>query len=287
MKQKLFIFLFLILLGGVLVALNAASYVQKQKTPDSEMTPNRSTFHFGATGTNALYALLSETGRRVTRWQDSPSGLAIRKNAPAVFVVIGSVRRDFTDADSDQVLQRVAGGGRLVLIDREPPPGLVSATANWKIRFENRLQVEILSTDPSDQKSMTAGAAAVRPIQPTLFTRGINAVQPSRFASSIDFERFADDANRRDQEAKRWTKVPEAVVSTGSVSQIAPVVHFAGREHALLIDAPYGSGSIVFLSDPYIVSNGGIGLVDNARLAINILSAGDGLIAFDEYHQGY
>src|SRR5882757_11338421 len=98
MKQKLFIFLFLILLVGVLVGLNAASYVQKQKTLDSEMAHNRSTFHLGATGTNALYALLSETGRKVMRWQDAPAGLAARKTSPAVFVVIGPVRRDFTDA---------------------------------------------------------------------------------------------------------------------------------------------------------------------------------------------
>jgi hypothetical protein len=77
------------------------------------------------------------------------------------------------------------------------------------------------------------------------------------------------------------------VVSTDSVSQIGPVVHFGSGKLALLVEAPYGNGRIVFLSDSYIVSNGGIGLVDNAQLAINILSAGDGLIAFDEYHQGY
>src|SRR5207248_2317873 len=128
---------------------------------------------------------LSETGRNVTRWQEPPAGLAIRKNAPAVFVVIGSARRDFTDAESEQVLQWVAGGGRLVLIDREPPKALVSTTANWKIHFDNPLQVELFSIDPSDQKSMTTGAAAMRPVQPTAFTRGVNAVQPSRFASSI------------------------------------------------------------------------------------------------------
>ncbi len=40
------------------------------------------------------------------------------------------------------------------------------------------------------------------------------------------------------------------------------------------------------LSDPYIVSNGGIGLRDNLQLAINMLTTTDGLIAFDEYHQG-
>ncbi|HEX6124271.1 MAG TPA: hypothetical protein VFZ23_02755, partial [Pyrinomonadaceae bacterium] len=40
-------------------------------------------------------------------------------------------------------------------------------------------------------------------------------------------------------------------------------------------------------SDPYIVSNAGISLVDNSRLAINLVTSRDGLIAFDEYHHGY
>ncbi len=48
-----------------------------------------------------------------------------------------------------------------------------------------------------------------------------------------------------------------------------------------------GRDGSFFLSDPYIVSNAGIGLVDNAQAAINIVTAGGGIIAFDEYHQGY
>jgi hypothetical protein len=55
---------------------------------------------------------------------------------------------------------------------------------------------------------------------------------------------------------------------------------------ALLIDYAYGSGSVAILTDPYIVSNGGIRLNDNLQLAVNLLTAGGGLIAFDEYHHG-
>lgn len=67
----------------------------------------------------------------------------------------------------------------------------------------------------------------------------------------------------------------------------APVVHLTAENRNLLVDVPYGAGEIVFLADPYIIANGGIGLVDNATLAINIVASGDGTIAFDEYHQGY
>nr|MDQ3043092.1 hypothetical protein [Acidobacteriota bacterium] len=68
---------------------------------------------------------------------------------------------------------------------------------------------------------------------------------------------------------------------------LAPVAHLSNNEKTLLVDFPFGAGQIVYLTDPYIVSNGGINLVDNAQLAINILDACEGLVAFDEFHQGY
>jgi hypothetical protein len=64
-------------------------------------------------------------------------------------------------------------------------------------------------------------------------------------------------------------------------------MHLANNDKNLLVDFPFGSGQIVYLTDPYIVSNGGINLVDNAQLAINITASPEGIIAFDEYHQGY
>lgn len=64
-------------------------------------------------------------------------------------------------------------------------------------------------------------------------------------------------------------------------------MHLNADNRNILVDVPYGAGQIVFLSDPYIVANGGINLVDNAQLAINIVASREGIIAFDEYHQGY
>ena len=66
----------------------------------------------------------------------------------------------------------------------------------------------------------------------------------------------------------------------------APVVHLGDSRGALLVDYPHGNGRIVILSDPYIFSNGGLSLRDNLQLALNLLTATEGLIAFDEYHQG-
>jgi hypothetical protein len=134
MKQRFFILLALGVLLVVLVGLNAASYVQKEEQPDTEFYPNRSTYHPGATGTRAFYELLAETDRKPLRWQEKPSALLYNTaHKPQTFVVIGELRREFTDEEIEQLLRWVAEGGKLVVIDRTPRADLISTTANWKV----------------------------------------------------------------------------------------------------------------------------------------------------------
>ena len=327
MKQKLFILFFFVLIVALLIGLNAASYVQKPKTLDSELSPNRSTFNPGATGTQALYSLLAETGKKVVRWQDSPGALlTAKKDVPAVFVVTGTLRRSFTEPETADLLRWVSNGGRLVLIDREPPEGLAVTTAGWKLVSKYTFKGELYRIDPTDQKEMAGNVTAVKPVQPTIFTQSVNAIQPSLFAGSIEFERI-NDSSKSAMRIDRFQAAPPPVaertlppvdddddqgndappppkpvsgsgqgsgIGTGTTrvaaeppSDSAPVVHFASAGNNLVVDAPYGEGRIVFLSDPYMVSNGGINLADNAQLALNLVSAGEFVVAFDEYHQGY
>ncbi len=89
----------------MLVGLNAASYTQKEKTPDNEVVPNRSTYNTGATGTRAFFDLLAESGRKVTRWQESPSALlSNNKSNPSTFVIVGQTRREFDEKEIEQLL---------------------------------------------------------------------------------------------------------------------------------------------------------------------------------------
>ncbi len=307
MGQKLFIFVGFILLIAVLVGLNAASYTQKEKTPDNEVIPNRSTYNTGATGTRALFDLLAESGRKVTRWQESPSALlSNNKNKPSTFVIIGRTRREFDEKEIEQLLRWVSAGGKLVIIDREPPKELLTTTANWKVSAKNSIEETSFEIDPSNKQQMTEKTVAAKSVQPTIFTQKVNAVQPSRFASSFKFERFSDVATPtpvsiiekdEDDYNDRKPSPPkiktEPIESASAPEEIetsvltAPVVHLANKEKNLLVDVPFGSGEIVYLTDPYIVSNGGINLVDNAQLAVNIVTSRGGIIAFDEYHQGY
>ncbi len=285
MRQKLFIFIFLFGMIALLIGLNAASYAPAEKSPDVESVPHRSTFNSGATGLQAFYTLLVETGHRVIRWQTPPAALLTAGDQkPGVFIVAGTLRKEFTPRESADLLRWVSDGGVLVLIDREPPTELLTTTANWRLKANNPLDPRILDADPANPATMTGGIAAVKPVQPTILTRNINAVQPSAFAGSVEISRIGVDTY---DEKDPPNDSSENVADVATPSDSSPVIHISDGIKQLLVDAPFGDGKIVVLSDPFIVANGGIALADNAIIAINLVEAGQGIIAFDEYHQGY
>lgn len=330
MKQKLAIILVLGLVIAVLVALNAATYVQREKVPDTEFAPNRSTYNSGSTGTHAFYSLLAETGRNVTQWRTSLEGINLdAANAPVVFVMIGPFRNELTDAENTALMNWVADGGTLVLIDREPSSRLALSTSQWQISVSHFLTNELFLVDASDQKQMTASMPAHKPVQPSYLSRGVYAVQPSRFASSISLGRFKDTSTEKGygigSDSGGFTAQPGPppppkpvptpfdLYSSGQPSPSppdesdttvtddseedeiedippgfeAPLVHVAGSGRNLVAEAPFVNGRVIILADPYVTSNAGINLVDNARLGVNIVTSREGLIAFDEYHHGY
>jgi hypothetical protein len=325
MKQNLLIILVIGFLVAVLAALNAATYVQKEKVPDTEFAPNRSTYNSGSTGTQAFYSLLSETGRNVSRWQSSFETIASDlKDRPAVMVMIGPLRGSLTDAENTQLMKWVSAGGTLIIIDREPSPDLAMTTANWQLAVSPVVSAELFGVDAADQTQMTASTPAVKPVLPSNFSQGVNAIQPSRFASSVELKRFETYARatvqgtgsssgsegfsssspsptpydfysagppppaaRQDEAPETSSDAVEESDDNDYVSFEAPVVHVGNAGKNLLVEAPFADGRVIILSDPYIVSNAGINLVDNARLAVNLVTARGGRIAFDEYHHGY
>ena len=364
MRQRFLIFGALISLVILLIGLNAVSIQQKQKLPDNEFAPNRSSYNSGTTGTQAFYSLLLETGRKVVRWQDAPSSLKIAgKNKPSVFVLVGRPRRAFTEEEAVDMYQWVYDGGRLVIIDREDTEFLKRSIGNWTVLLTPQPNdPELYGIDPFDQNQVIAKVNAAKPVQPSTYVTQVNAVQPSRFASALKLVRSESKTNTTgigsgDPPPRAATPVPppppamkgtpkptpmsfteeedeyyddestdEEPVTAPPANRVstntsnknsktspprevynapappaygdpgspydvfdgsAPVVHLANDRSPILADISYGAGKIVYLSDPYIVSNAGIGLVDNAQLAVNIVGTNEGSIAFDEYHQGY
>ena len=275
MSQRLTIVLTAVAVIGVLVLLNSLTYVRGDKSRDLEVTPNRSTYHSGPTGTLALYDLLNDSGRQVMRWREAPDKLLKEQGSKVVtFVVVGPTKTEFTNDETHAVLRWVAQGGRLVLIDRGPDPSLLPQSLHWKVS-PVQMDYPAFNVDPSDTKQMTERVVALQPGQPTILTRSVQSVIPSRFASRIRIDPVP-------REKKEDFDDEEAA----SKSSNAPVVHLSDATGGVLVDYIYGSGTITLLSDPYIVSNSGIVLADNVQLAINTVAPYQGLIAFDEFHQG-
>ncbi|MGI8918333.1 MAG: DUF4350 domain-containing protein [Pyrinomonadaceae bacterium] len=313
MRQKLAIIGTILLLIGVLFAINAANYVSEEETKDFELSPNRSSYHAGPTGTRALYDFLNESGSKVMRWRETPDKLLGKGNeAVRTFVIIGDTPVTIDEEQSNTLLAWVARGGRLVLVDRRPEADLMPHSGEWRVTTEYS-ELPSLSIDPADVAAMTENVTAVKASQPTALTKDIDLVQPSKFAAGFSFGRLektgvgeprstADQPEAPEEEETEkqsgfdpeYPPEPTTVTmdeTAANATSPAPVVHLGEARRPLLIDYPYGRGRIIVLGDPYVFANGGIRLKDNLQLAINVLDArptgeSAGLIAFDEYHQG-
>jgi len=313
MRQKIAIVGTILLLIGVLFAINAVNYVSEEETKDFELSPNRSTYHAGPTGTRALYDFLNESGSKVMRWRETPDRLLGKGNeAVRTFVIIGDTPVTIDEEQAKTLLAWVAQGGRLVLVDRRPEFELIPHSGEWRVTTEYS-ELPALTIDPADVAAMTENVEAVRATQPTALTKDIDSVQPSKFAAGFSFVRLEKTAAGEAKSAASQPEAPEeqeeetqsgldpedppepqyVTIDETAAAQTspAPVVHLGEARRPLLIDYPHGRGRIILLGDPYIFANGGLKLKDNLQLAINVLDArGTGeskaLIAFDEYHQG-
>jgi hypothetical protein len=306
MRQRLGIIITIVLAVGALVVINSVAYVSEDQKPDSELTPNRSTYNAGATGTRALHDFLNESGYQVMRWREPPDRLlGLSGQKVQTFVIVGRPLISIDEEEAQTLLLWVQRGGRLVIIDRRPDDHLLPRSGGWKVTTE--FLDYSLAADPARVDQMTDGVKPVGPVQPTLLTREVASVMPSRFfpaikvfALSKDEKKQADQASSQNESAggdedfggdfgeptPAASGPPPVGADSAGVSP-APVVHLATANAPLLVDYPHGKGRIILLSDPYIVANGGISLKDNLQLTINLLSASPGLIAFDEFHQGH
>jgi hypothetical protein len=312
MRERIFVLISLAVIVVALVGLNAASYVRIKEEPDSEDRARRTTFNAGATGTKAFFDFLRENGRHAVRWQQKPSALFENgRNQPATLFIIGETLRPFEDEDIRNILRWTAGGGRLIIVDREPNSQLLPASGGWKVSALPKPNFLAGQANSDNVNEMTHEVAAAKPVQPSILTSGVNSVMPSKYASQI----LIGDATKQNNvafveaspkpESKSTfgeepppTPKPTPSRRSGTIKgdvageRVAtagfptPISLLASGDKPILVDYPYGNGRIVYLSDPYIVSNGGLALVDNLQLALN-LAGPDGVIAFDEYHQGY
>lgn len=311
MRQRLLIIVSVAVLVALLVALNAASYVRIEQTSDLEAKPDRSTYNSGATGTRALYDFLRESGRDVLRWTEEPAALlSHRQMQTATFVIVGETAMSVKRDEAVTLLRWVANGGRLVVVDRNPDHGLLPRSGNWGLSTQ-ATQFPLTDIQSDNPDAMTEGVAPIRTGQPTVLTRNVESILPSRFAGLINSyviqkavnnggaesseETVTDDTNEMDDspappppvEASPQSGPNSAIVSNAAPVSPAPLLHVYDRRGAVLLDYKYGAGQIILLSDPFIVANNGIARADNLQLAVNVTAGRSGPILFDEYHQGH
>jgi len=287
MRQKIPIILTVVLVLGVLIAINAATYVGEDDRQDFELSPKRSTYHAGATGTRALYDFLSESGYKVMRWRETPERLLSDASQQVqTFVIIGDTAISIDEDQAKSLLLWVERGGRLVLVDRVPEVHLLPPSGNWVVAAEFG-NFPSFAVDPSNAEEMTKDVKPIQPVQPTLLTQSIESVMPSLFAATISLSSTATKKKNGQEETDVGLQkdddtedggapAPEPIEvlaspDSSTAASPAPVVHLGDSRGALLVDYPHGNGRIVILSDPYIFSNGGLSLRDNLQLAINLL----------------
>lgn len=230
----------LLLLGIFLliVGLNFVFMVEEQDSQENEQTGSRSSYRSTPYGTMAYYTLLEQSGYKVTRFEKPLTKLKERSDVSTLVMIALPSEMNPNDEEMKALIEWVTAGNLLVVIDRE------------------------ISLEINDAKIRTARDTTeefkTHPLQPTLYSDGVEGIKLSKFASRV------------------------------TVESKATIYHYGDEKGAVLADTSIGEGRILFLTDPYLVANNGIAEADNVILALNLFnSAPGGTVAFDEYHHGY
>jgi hypothetical protein len=229
--------LLLAVLFLVLVAINFFFFVDNPDTQENEQTGSRSSYRSTPYGTLAFYTLLEESGYPVTRLETPYTKLKDRGEVTTLVIISPPPTANYTSEEFNSLTEWVEAGNLLIIIDRD---------------IEVKLNDVSISTQPGGTQSV------VRPLQPSVYTRGVKNPAFSGYAKRVK-------------------------VASNEVTY-----HMGDDQGAVLADSMAGAGRVVMLTDPFIVANNGIAEGDNVVIALNLFSdRSDGKIAFDEYHHGY
>lgn len=285
---------------AALIGLSAIGNVELDRPQESELNPIRSTYSSGPTGTRAFYQLLEESGKPVARWREPYDRLKVEAKNEMLVVVGPFIRGEALPDNEIPALQKwVEAGGSLLIISRHPfaqfgDPFIHSNLATKKPLWD--ASTDLLIDNKSDEYIQ----------QPTDLTKGLQGLALSHLASRLQFyppdepDEEEDEPEKPAGDGSTSTPPPAASPATPIEEEsvkaflYAPVIHIGDQDGAILADFKYGEGRLVFLSDPFVMANKGIGRGANLRLALNLIESmslrekGAGrTIFFDEYHHGF
>ena len=237
MKRNSTAILLLLCVFLLIVGLNFVFMVDEQESQETEQYGNRSSYRATPYGTMAYYTFLEQSGYKVTRFEKPLTKLTERLDVKTLVIISPPPNLAFQEEEFTALNDWVALGNLLIIIDRE----ILIEVGGAKISTVYNAEEFI-----------------ARPLQPTLYSDGIENLKLSKFASRV------------------------------TVESLATIYHYGDDKGAVLAGTKVGEGRVLALTDPYIVANNGIAEADNLRLALNLfINAPDGKIAFDEYHHGY
>jgi hypothetical protein len=262
-------FLLITLLIGLTIA-------QRLSPPATERDrgPIHSSYHPGLTGALALFEWLAESGFAVRRWREEYTTL-LEETGPALLILIGPLPNEKSPRGREEILALqhwLRQGGRLLQINAHPASVFDGVTLH---------AVTPPATFESDPVP-AVGGIGLPPTQPTRITKGLTRIVLSPLATRIVLS---------PPQAGLHTTRPTGLDEEETVALLqAPIIHFEDETGALLVDFQYGKGRVVFLTDPFVVSNEGLGEGDNLRLTrqlVEELTSPSLPILFDESPHGY
>jgi len=222
----------------VLVVLNFVFFVDTRTVQENEQAADRSSYRTTPYGMHAFYTLLEESGYEVTRLEKPYTEITDRDHIGTLVLISLPDSNNPDEEEFKRLNEWIESGKLLIIIDRE-------------IHLDN-LGDASLNTTPATNK------VAAHALQPTLYTRNVERIKPSDYATRVQIE------------------------------SRAVTYHIGDDQGALLADAKLKQGRVVTLTDPFIVANNGIKQADNVVLALNLFAdRPEGKIAFDEFHHGY
>jgi uncharacterized protein DUF4350 len=221
-----------------LVALNFLFFVDTRTAEETETTGDRSSYRTTPFGTHVFYTLLEESGYDVTRLEKPYTNITEGDKIGALVLIALPDTNSPDEEEFKKLNEWVESGKLLVIIDRE-------------ISLDNLGDASLNTESAND-------IAGARVLQPTLYTRNVERIKASDYATRVRIE------------------------------SRAATYHIGDDQGALLADVKVKEGRVVALTDPFIVANNGIRQADNVTLALNLFAERPaGKIAFDEYHHGY
>ena len=105
----------------VIIAMSAAGDIEFDRPFESELSPNRSSYNSGPTGTRAFYQLLEDIEMPVARWRKRYSQLHAEAK-DATLIIVGPFQSGLKLQDDETVaLQNwISSGGQALIISRSP-----------------------------------------------------------------------------------------------------------------------------------------------------------------------